>query len=124
MSSIDKVFRHICLPLADVKTGSLVSLIALPLCLRSAIASGFPPVGGVMTAIMGDVIVTFVGSARLTIKGPAAGLIVIAVGAVQELRQGDPILGYKRALAVGVVAAGLQIVFAWLRVATRRRVRA
>jgi len=105
-------------PLQDLKSGFLVFLIALPLCLGIALASGFPPVGGVITAIVGGVLVSHLGSARLTIKGPAAGLIVIAIGAVSELGAGDPIVGYKRALAVGVVAALIQIVFSLFRVAT------
>lgn len=105
-------------PLQDLKSGFLVFLIALPLCLGIALASGFPPIGGVITAIVGGVLVSHLGSARLTIKGPAAGLIVIAIGAVTELGAGDPIVGYKRALAVGVVAAVIQIVFSLFRVAT------
>jgi MFS superfamily sulfate permease-like transporter len=75
-------------------------------------------VSGVLTAIIGGVLVSFLGSARLTIKGPAAGLIVIALGAVQELGEGDPVLGYRRALAVGVLAACLQVGFALVRAAT------
>ncbi|MFO0690476.1 MAG: SulP family inorganic anion transporter [Myxococcota bacterium] len=105
-------------PTADLKSGFLVFLIALPLCLGIAVASGFPAVAGVVTAIVGGVLVSHLGHARLTIKGPAAGLIVIVVGAVTELGAGDPIVGYKRALAVGVVAAAIQIVFALFRVAT------
>lgn len=104
--------------IGDLRAGFLVFLIALPLCLGIAMASGFPPVAGVMTAIVGGLVVTPLGSAPLTIKGPAAGLIVIAIGAVTELGQGDIAVGYPRALAVGVVAAAIQILFALMRTAT------
>ena len=49
--------------------------------------------------------------ARVTIKGPAAGLIAIAVGAVEELGKGDNMKGYQLTLAIIVVAAVIQILF-------------
>jgi MFS superfamily sulfate permease-like transporter len=71
---------------------------------------------GNLYGIIGGILVSLFMGARTTIKGPAAGPIAIAVGAVEELGKGDNIKGYQLSLAVIIVAAVLQILFGVFRV--------
>ncbi len=99
----------------DLTSGFLVFLIALPLCLGISMASGFPPFAGIITAMVGGLIVSPIMGSRLSIKGPAAGLISIAVAAVADLGNGDMAVGYTYALAVVVLTGVIQVAFALLK---------
>lgn len=106
-------FREGLIP--NAISGFIVFLIALPLCLGIAMASGFPPFGGLITAIIGGLVVSLFAGSELTIKGPAAGLIAIAAISVETLGNGNAQAGYQLTLAVIVVASLIQIVFGLLK---------
>ncbi|MCQ8181689.1 SulP family inorganic anion transporter [Methylomonas sp. SURF-1] len=101
--------------LSDLYAGFSVFLIALPLCLGIATASGFPPMSGIIAAIVGGLLVSRINGSQLTITGPAAGLIVVIFNAVASLGGGDHWAGYRYTLAAVVVAGLLQIVLGYFK---------
>jgi len=99
----------------DLISGFLVFLIALPLSLGIAMASGLPPMAGILSAIVGGMFVSRVNGSFVTIAGPAAGLIVVILDAVQTMGGSDPIAGYRYTLAAIVIAGLLQIMMGFFK---------
>jgi len=98
---------------SDISAGFFVFLLALPLSLGIAKASGFPASMGVLTAIIGGVFTLFFRVSELSIKGPAAGLITISAAAVTEF--GGNQLAWQTVCAIIVTMAVLQIFLGFLK---------
>ncbi|MBL7956955.1 MAG: SulP family inorganic anion transporter [Flavobacteriales bacterium] len=99
----------------DLVSGFIVFLVALPLCLGISLASGVPPMAGLITAIIGGLLVSRINGSHVTINGPAAGLIVVILGAVEALSDGDPMAGYRSMLAAVVVSGTLLFILGRLK---------
>jgi len=84
----------------DLPSGLVVFLVALPLCLGIALASGAPLFSGIITGIVGGIVVAFASGSSLSVSGPAAGLTVIVHNAILQL-------GSYEAFLLAVVFAGL-----------------
>ncbi len=98
---------------SDISAGFFVFLLALPLSLGIAKASGFPASMGVLTAIIGGVFTLFFRVSELSIKGPAAGLITISAAAVTEF--GGNQFAWQTVCAIIVTMAVLQIFLGFLK---------
>lgn len=68
----------------DLMASVVVFLVALPLCMGIAIASGMPPAKGVVTGVIGGLVVGWLSGAPLQVSGPAAGLTVLVFELVQQ----------------------------------------
>jgi sulfate permease, SulP family len=70
--------------IADVMSGIIVGIVALPLAIAFAVASGVSPEKGMITAIIGGFIISFLGGSRVQIGGPTGAFIIILFGIVQQ----------------------------------------
>ncbi len=70
--------------LKDITAGILVGIVALPLAIAFGIASGVSPEKGLITAVIGGFIVSFLGGSRVQIGGPTGAFIIIVYGIVQQ----------------------------------------
>jgi MFS superfamily sulfate permease-like transporter len=92
----------------DLPASLVVFLVALPLCLGIAVASGAPPLAGLVSGIVGGLFVAWASGSPAAVSGPAAGLITIVLAAIATL-------GYEGFLLAVVVAGILQIALGLLR---------
>ncbi|MEM6320145.1 MAG: SulP family inorganic anion transporter [Bacteroidota bacterium] len=70
---------------SDLPASVVVFLVAMPLCLGIALASGAPLFSGIIAGIIGGIVVGAISGSQLGVSGPAAGLAVIVLTAIQEL---------------------------------------
>lgn len=99
-------FRHLK---DDIPAGIVVFLVALPLCLGIALASGAPFFSGLIAGLVGGLVVSWLSGSQLAVTGPAAGLTVIVFNAIESL-------GSFQGLLVACVLAGImQLVLGFLR---------
>ena len=84
----------------DWKSGIAVFLVALPLCLGIALASGAPLLAGLVAGIVGGTLVSLLSGSELSVSGPAAGLTIIVATAIADL-------GSFPGFLVAVIIAGL-----------------
>jgi MFS superfamily sulfate permease-like transporter len=86
----------------DLAASVVVFLVALPLCLGIALASGAPLLAGVVAGVVGGLVVAPMSGSQLLVSGPAAGLTAIVIAAIAELG------GFQPFLAAVVIAGAMQ----------------
>jgi MFS superfamily sulfate permease-like transporter len=99
----------------NIFAGFVVSLIALPLGLSLAIASGMPPSAGIVSAIVGGIVTALLGGSYVTIAGPGYSLVVVVLSAVTTLAGTDYYQGYLLTLSAIVLAGVLMFLLGLLR---------
>jgi MFS superfamily sulfate permease-like transporter len=96
----------------DSLSSLVVFLVAMPLCLGIALASGAPLFSGLITGIVGGVVVSLLSGSQLAVSGPAAGLAVIVYTAIEDI-------GFFEGFLVAVVLAGIiQLILGFLKAGT------
>ncbi|WP_421840140.1 SulP family inorganic anion transporter [Mycobacterium sp.] len=101
---LEPIIRH------DLPASIVVFLIALPLSVGIAIASGAPVLSGLIAAVVGGIVVGFIGGSPLAVSGPANGMMVVTVGLIAQF-------GWKVTCLITVAAGFLQLIFGLSRIA-------
>lgn len=106
MSNKINLFKHLK---SDFPSGLVVFLVALPLCLGIAMASGAPLFSGIITGVVGGVVVGYLSTSHVSVTGPAAGLTAIVLSAILTLGS------FEVFLTAVFIAGVLQIVLGYLK---------
>jgi len=94
---------------ADALAGITVAMVAIPLSLAIAIASGATPAQGLVTAIVGGFLISLLGGSRVQIGGPTGAFIVVVYGVIAEHGMDGLVLATLMAGAILVVAGLLRL---------------
>lgn len=100
---------------ADLKAGFVVSLVALPISIALALASGAPAIAGLITAVIGGLVVAHLGGSFVTITGPGNGLAVATLAAITALGGDNLLEGYYMALGAIVVSGVLLFLLGYVK---------
>ena len=95
----------------DLMAGLQVAMMGIPLSLGIAVASGAPPVCGIISAIIAGFVFPFLGGAYITISGPAAGLAPALLAGTLALGHGDLEAGYPLLLVAIAIVGVVQVIF-------------
>ncbi|MBL7879771.1 MAG: SulP family inorganic anion transporter [Chryseobacterium gambrini] len=93
----------------NFSSGLVVFLVALPLCLGIALASGAPPLSGIIAGIVGGLVVGYISNSNISVSGPAAGLTAIVLTAITDLG------AFELFLCAGIIAGLLQLILGFIR---------
>ncbi|RZJ74243.1 MAG: SulP family inorganic anion transporter, partial [Flavobacterium sp.] len=96
----------------DLPSSIVVFLVALPLCLGIALASGAPLFAGLIAGIVGGTVVASISGSQLSVTGPAAGLTVIVLNSITELG------GFQIFLVAVILAGVIQIILGLIKAGT------
>ncbi len=88
--------------MADLMAGIIVGIVALPLAIAFGIASGVSPEKGIITAIIGGFIISFLGGSKVQIGGPTGAFIVIIYGVIQQYGEAG--------LIIATIMAGILLI--------------
>jgi len=94
---------------SDIKSGLVVFLVALPLCLGIALASGAPLFSGIISGVVAGIVVGTLSGSQLSVSGPAAGLTAIVLAAIASLGS------FEAFLLAGVLAGAIQILLGFMK---------